>query len=121
MEQEHRRITEPVVALINLQPSDRVLDVGCGNGWLCRLVAAQVPKGTVVGIDISDQMVRRAQTASAGLDRVTFLAGSVDRIPWEKNFFTHAISVESAYYWPDPAKAWGRFIACSRRRARHGF
>jgi hypothetical protein len=27
MEQEHRRITEPVVALMDLQPSDRVLEL----------------------------------------------------------------------------------------------
>jgi SAM-dependent methyltransferase len=24
-------------------------------------------------------------------------------IPWEPNFFSHVISVESSYYWPDPA------------------
>jgi SAM-dependent methyltransferase len=29
--------------------------------------------------------------------------GSVDEIPWENAFFTKAISVESAYYWPAPA------------------
>jgi len=104
MEQGHRRITEPVVALMDLQPSDRVLDVGCGNGWLSRLVVPHLPQGRVVGIDLSDQMVRRAQTASAGLDRLNFLVGGVDQIPWENAFFTHAISVESAYYWPDPGQ-----------------
>jgi len=30
-------------------------------------------------------------------------SGEVEEIPWEPNFFTHAISVESSYYWPDPA------------------
>ena len=104
MEQEHRRITESVVALMNLQPLDRMLDVGCGNGWLSRMVVPHVPQACVVGIDISDQMVRRAQVASAGWDRLTFLVGGVDQIPWESGFFTHAISVESAYYWPDPGQ-----------------
>jgi ubiquinone/menaquinone biosynthesis C-methylase UbiE len=33
-----------------------------------------------------------------------FVVGSADEIPWDANFFTHAISVESAYYWPDPAR-----------------
>jgi SAM-dependent methyltransferase len=28
----------------------------------------------------------------------------VDQIPWEDHFFTRAISVESAYYWPEPAR-----------------
>ncbi len=29
--------------------------------------------------------------------------GEATEIPWEPNFFSHAISVESAYYWLDPA------------------
>ena len=33
-----------------------------------------------------------------------FVVGSADKIPRDANFFTHAISVESAYYWPDPAR-----------------
>ena len=31
-------------------------------------------------------------------------SAAADEIPWDANFFTHAISVESAYYWPDPAR-----------------
>ena len=40
---------------------------------------------------------------SAEHDNILFITGEVSEIPWEANFFTHAISVESAYYWPDPA------------------
>ena len=32
------------------------------------------------------------------------VVGEAAEIPWDANFFTHAISVESAYYWPDPAR-----------------
>jgi SAM-dependent methyltransferase len=28
----------------------------------------------------------------------------VNEIPWEPNFFQRVISVESSYYWPDPAR-----------------
>jgi SAM-dependent methyltransferase len=31
------------------------------------------------------------------------VTGEVEEIPWEGNFFSHAISVESSYYWPEPA------------------
>jgi arsenite methyltransferase len=105
MEEHHLPIVEPTLALMKLQPSDRVLDVGCGSGWLARRIAAQVPQGRVVGIDLSDAMVRRAQRASGEFAHVTFLHGAVEQIPWEDNFFTQVISVESAYYWPDPARA----------------
>ena len=45
----------------------RVLDVGCGNGDLSRLVAALVgPEGEVVGIDHSEQALAMARATSAG-------------------------------------------------------
>ena len=65
MEKNHLPIVAPTLALMDLQPSDRVLDVGCGSGWLVRQLAARLPHGMAVGIDVSDEMVRRAQLASA--------------------------------------------------------
>lgn len=103
MEDHHLPIVEPTLALMNLQATDRVLDVGCGTGWLGRRLARQVSGGQVVGIDVSDEMVRRAEKNSEGFKNLEFLQGRVDRLPWENDFFTKVISVESAYYWPDPA------------------
>lgn len=103
MEEHHLPIVEPTLALMDLQPADRVLDVGSGSGWLCRRIAGKV-QGRVVGIDVSDGMVRRAQLASEGYSNLTFLQGRAEQIPWESGFFTKVISVESAYYWPDPAR-----------------
>jgi SAM-dependent methyltransferase len=88
---------------MQLRPTDNVLDVGCGAGWLARLLAQRVPEGRVVGMDVSDQMIRRARRKHADLEHVLFIVGGVEEIPWEQNFFDKAISVESAYYWPDPA------------------
>ncbi len=104
MERDHRLITEKMLALADPQPDDNILDVGCGAGWLARLLAARVPAGRVVGMDISDEMVRRARRNTVDLDNVMIVVGGVDAIPWDNSFFTRAISVESAYYWPDPAR-----------------
>jgi SAM-dependent methyltransferase len=104
MEEDHLPITLPVLDLMNLAPDDNVLDVGCGAGWLSRLVSERVPEGRVIGMDISDEMVRRARKKYVTLENTMFVIGGVDEIPWDANFFTRAISVESAYYWPDPAR-----------------
>jgi len=104
MEEDHLPITLPVLDLMNLVPHDNVLDAGCGAGWLSRLLSERVPDGRVVGMDISDEMVRRARKKHVALDNTMFVIGSLDEIPWDANFFTHAISVESAYYWPEPAR-----------------
>ena len=103
MEQEHLPIVLPVLDRMRLVPDDNVLDLGCGAGWLAGLLAEQVPEGRVVGVDVSDEMIRRARRRQVDIENAMFVVGAADQIPWDANFFTHAISVESAYYWPDPA------------------
>jgi SAM-dependent methyltransferase len=48
-----------------LEPTDRVLDVGCGNGYTTRRLAQLVRE--MVGIDYSDAMIDRARKESEGL------------------------------------------------------
>jgi SAM-dependent methyltransferase len=103
MEQDHLPITLPVLDKLHLAATDNVLDVGCGSGWLSRRISKKVPEGRVVGMDVSDEMVRLARRNSIDYHNILFVIGEAAEIPWEPNFFHHAISVESAYYWPDPA------------------
>jgi SAM-dependent methyltransferase len=105
MEQEHLPIVLPVLDRMRLEPEDNVLDVGCGAGWLVRLLSEQLPEGRVVGVDLADEMIRRARRNNADLENAMFVIGEAEEIPWDANFFTHAISVETAYYWPDPRAA----------------
>jgi arsenite methyltransferase len=104
MEESHLPITLPVLDRMALAPDDNVLDVGCGSGWLARLLAERVPEGRVVGVDLSDEMIRRARRRLVDTENAMFVVGAADEIPWDANFFTHAISIESAYYWPDPPR-----------------
>lgn len=45
------------LALLQLQGSEKVLDVGCGNGKITAQIAARVPEGRVVGVDPSSGMI----------------------------------------------------------------
>jgi SAM-dependent methyltransferase len=104
MENDHWPITKPALELMHIAPDENLLDVGCGAGWLSRILARGVPEGRVVGMDISDEMIHHARRASVDFGNLVFIVGEVNEIPWEANFFQKAISVESSYYWPDPAK-----------------
>jgi ubiquinone/menaquinone biosynthesis C-methylase UbiE len=123
MERHHLDITEKTMRLMGLGRNQRVLDLGCGSGWatrrLARMVGGEPPgSGQVVGIDISDEMVRQAQAASNEFDNATFVVGSAARIPWEENFFDKVLSVESFYYYPDQELALAELFRVMAPRGR---
>lgn len=49
-----------LIAMLDLSGSERVLDIGCGDGLLSIEIAGLVPDGSVVGIDSSGEMIRHA-------------------------------------------------------------
>src|SRR5271163_624144 len=110
MERHHLDITEKTMRRMELRPGERILDLGCGSGWATRLLARLVSDGPqgfgqVVGVDISDEMIRQARAASKEFDNVMFVIGSAAQIPWEENFFDKVLSVESFYYYADQERA----------------
>jgi len=56
------------LAAMELQGDERVLDVGCGDGYVSRLLAAELPHGSVTGVDASPRMIEvaRSRPAPAG-------------------------------------------------------
>jgi arsenite methyltransferase len=109
MEQHHISITQQTLQLMKLKPGDKVLDLGCGAGWASRLMAEAVADaerpGQVIGLDVSDEMIRRARAGSTSYDNLMFVVGSAQQIPWEENYFNKVLSVESFYYYADQDRA----------------
>ncbi len=122
MERHHLDITGKTIRLMGLRPGERVLDLGCGSGWATRLLARLVTDGPegfgqVVGVDVSDEMIRQARAASKDFENILYVWGSAQQIPWEENFFDKMLSVESFYYYPDQERALAELF---RVMAPHG-
>lgn len=66
---------------IALAEGGSVLDVGCGNGVLFRLILERIgPGGSLTAVDSSPVMLERAKRLHAGLDNITYVSGIVERI-----------------------------------------
>ena len=105
MEHGHRPVGEQAIEKMLVPDDARVLDVGCGSGWASRLLAEKAGRGRVVGIDISDEMIRLASESSADFANLSFRIASAERLPFENAEFTHAFSMESLYYYADMSRA----------------
>ena len=77
-------------ALLHVSPApERALDIGTGTGAGALLIAREFPNARVRGIDISEEMIRRAQ-ARVGLDpeaRIAFRVGDASSLPWGEDSF----------------------------------
>ncbi len=105
LEYRHPAIMEKVFDRVQVARAERSLDIGCGSGWATRRLAQMAPEGLAVGMDISAEMIRLARRLSVALENCMFVSGVADEIPWQEDFFSLALSVDSAFYWPDPAAA----------------
>jgi trans-aconitate methyltransferase len=85
---------EEFLGQIPLAPDDEVLDVGCGDGKLTELVAARVPRGRVVGIDPSAEMIALARRHHPAL---AFEIGDVRAMTHDRSF-TVVVSF-TALHW----------------------
>jgi len=122
-----RRFSSVVEAVINrasLRVGERVLDLGTGTGAVALRAAAAVGAGgSVVGVDISQEMLARARQTTATLDlqNVDFVEGRAEAIPAEPATFDVVLASLSLMYVIDRAagareisrvlRPAGRFVA----------
>ena len=105
MEDHHSDITDQTLALMDIQPADRILDLGCGTGWASRRMARVAAKGEIVGLDVADEMLKRAEETSSEFKNIRYVWGSAEKIPANDGYFSKVLSVESFYYYADQGKA----------------
>ena len=59
-------LADEALPVIGFEGSERVLDVGCGDGRITAEIAAHVPRGSVLGVDASSAMIAFAKAHAAG-------------------------------------------------------
>jgi ubiquinone/menaquinone biosynthesis C-methylase UbiE len=95
------------VGLLEVRPTDRVLEVGFGPGIAIREFARRATQGQVYGVDHSQVMVRQASRRNAAgirAGRVHLTCAPVDRLPDFGEPLDAVLAVNTLGFWPDPVR-----------------
>ena len=99
----HHEIADRTAALAvaTTAAPKRVLDVGCGSGYLLRVLAQHFPNAEeLAGIDAAPAMIKAA-TASACDQRLRFSIGVAEKMPYPDGTFELVVSTTSFDHWSD--------------------
>jgi len=89
-----------VVGLLDIRPTDRILEIGFGPGVGIQLLAERASAGRVWRIDLSPEMVEQATVRNRdaiGSGRVQLQLGVADRLPFADASFDKAMAISSVY------------------------
>ena len=111
---QHERVAARLVDVAAPQKGEQVLDVGTGTGLVAHLVAPRVSPGSVIGIDLSDNMLALARSKKS--KNVQFLGMAAERLVFKPETFDLVTMGEALAYLGDPNDA----LAETRRVLREG-
>lgn len=89
-----------------IQPTDRrILDIGCGTGAFASRVLSSFPEADVVGLDLSDGMLRGARERLANANgRLHLVQGDSQRLPFANDAFDVVTCSHSFHHYPDQTR-----------------
>jgi ubiquinone/menaquinone biosynthesis C-methylase UbiE len=93
-----------MVAALELRGGERVLDVGCGTGLNFAALTERVgPRGSIVGIDLTPEMLDRAR--ERGWGNVELIEGDATSLPFRDESFSAVCSALALSVIPDWSRA----------------
>jgi ubiquinone/menaquinone biosynthesis C-methylase UbiE len=93
------------VRLLDVQPAERVIELGCGPGVAVAALADRATRGLVVGVDHSQVMVgqaRRRNRSAVRAGRVRLVRAPVEHLSTVDGPFDAALAVNTVGMWPEP-------------------
>ena len=117
-------VTPTLLRAASLIPGQSVLDVGSGGGAAASASAQQVGgTGRVVGVDLSDALIRlaRRRGAELGLDNLTFVQADAQSARLDPEPFDTIVSQFGLMFFEDPVAAFSNLREHLRSGGRLAF
>lgn len=108
MARDHQPENQWTVAMLAVQPTDHILELGFGPGAAIEALTKLAPHSRISGIDLSKTMVRAARRRNRDAVRrgqVALHYGDAARLPFADRSFDKAFGIHTIYFWPQPLAA----------------
>ena len=99
------------VEQLDIQPADRILEIGCGHGFAAALICDRLSTGHLTAIDRSDKMIaiagnRNAACLDAG--KLDFQTASLEDADFGGARFDKIFAFNVNVFWTEPGKGLDR-------------
>lgn len=98
-----REVYTRLAGLLRPRPGERFLDVGCGTGYLMRILSPVAgPKGQVVGVDPSPEMIAHARRRAQA--NCEFEVAEAHKLPFPDASFDGVVSSLAVHHVPEESR-----------------
>ncbi len=97
--------TDWVLSFMDVKPDDNILEIGYGPGLAIEKLEKKIKNGLIVGVDVSDVMLKQASRRNAeGIkkNKLRLQQGTIDDLNYKHNFFDHVFGINVSLFWKDP-------------------
>ncbi|MEM4504086.1 MAG: methyltransferase domain-containing protein [Archaeoglobaceae archaeon] len=100
-----------VIEMAELGKDSLVVEVGSGTGFTTEEIIKVVPPENVFCVDLTPEQIKKAKKKQ----KVNFVIGDAENLPFKDRSFDAAISAGSIEYWPNPQKGIEEMARVTKR------
>jgi ubiquinone/menaquinone biosynthesis C-methylase UbiE len=113
-----KHLKQRTYSLMQIQPGQRIMDVGCGPASDTIQIASLVgPKGEVIGVDSDQDMIAKAEKTARQADLSTVvkhICADATALPFESDFFDSCRSERVFQHLINPERALSEIIRVTK-------